>query len=110
MEHLNYSLEKIQKKETDIKESSRIKKSLESNKEESSEKKSIVNEDNANILKDNLTHNLISSTITEQFQNIFQDIRIQSRMPVKVPSPPRNYPNPEWSDSTLPSISTVSGI
>lgn len=106
LEHLNYSL---QKKETDIKESSRVKKSLESNKEESSEKKSIVNEDNANILKDNLTHNLISSTITEQFQNIFQDIRIQSRMPVKVPSPPRNYPNPEWSDSTLPSISTDTG-
>ncbi|XP_017767428.1 PREDICTED: uncharacterized protein LOC108556027 [Eufriesea mexicana] len=109
-ENLHLSLEKAYEKETDGKDSPRNKKFLEPSKKQSFGKKSIVIEDTVNILKDNSPHNLIGSTITEQFQNIFQDIRIQSRMPINVPSPPRSYPHPEWSDSTLPSISTASDI
>ncbi|KAK1132397.1 hypothetical protein K0M31_016505 [Melipona bicolor] len=86
-EHLNLSIEK-----NTIKESARMMKSVESNKKQS------------------LPDNIIDCTITEQFQNIVQDIKMQSRIPVNVPSPLRSYPHPEWSDSTLPSISTASDI
>ncbi|KAG7205397.1 hypothetical protein KM043_007391 [Ampulex compressa] len=65
-------------------------------------------EDTRAALKADLPNNLIDSNITEQFQNMFQDIRLQSRIPVNVPSPPRDYPHPDWSDSTLPSISAAS--
>lgn len=85
------------------------KRSMEVNKGLNFGKKSVA-EDVANILKDNSQHNLIGPTITEHFQNIFQDIRIQSRMPVNIPSPPRSYPHPEWSDSTLSSISIASDL
>ncbi|XP_017882252.1 uncharacterized protein LOC108626209 [Ceratina calcarata] len=91
------------------KESSKNKRSVEVNKRLSFGKKSVA-EDVTNILKDNSPHHFIGSTITEEFQNIFQGIRIQSRMPVNIPSPPRSYPHPEWSDSTLPSISTASDL
>ncbi|KAK9305979.1 hypothetical protein QLX08_003212 [Tetragonisca angustula] len=84
-EHLNLSIEK-----NTIKESARMTKCVDSNK------------------KQNLPDNIIECNITEQFQNIVQDIRMQSRIPVNVPSPLRSYPHPEWSDSTLPSISTAS--
>ncbi|XP_043591312.1 uncharacterized protein LOC122571522 isoform X2 [Bombus pyrosoma] len=91
-EHLNLPNKKAHEKETDVQESNRIKKSMESNKGQSS------------------PHNLIGSNITEQFQNIVEDIRMQSKMPVNIPSPLRSYPHPEWSDSTLPTISTASDI
>ncbi|XP_046623078.1 uncharacterized protein LOC124306424 isoform X1 [Neodiprion virginianus] len=52
--------------------------------------------------------NPIDISIKEQFQNIFKDIRQQSRIPVNIPSPPRHYPHSDWSDSSLPSISGVS--
>ncbi|XP_043512267.1 golgin subfamily A member 4-like isoform X1 [Frieseomelitta varia] len=84
-EHLNLSIEK-----NTIKELARMTKSVESDKKQS------------------LPDNIIDCNITEQFQNIVQDIRMQSRIPVNVPSPLRSYPHPEWSDSTLPSISTAS--
>lgn len=83
---------KAHEKETDVQEPNRIKKSMESNKEQSS------------------PHNLIGSNITEQFQNIVEDIRMQSKIPVNIPSPLRSYPHPEWSDSTLLTISTASDI
>lgn len=35
---------------------------------------------------------------------------MQNRKPVNVPSPLRNYPHPDWSDSSLSSISTVSNL
>ncbi|XP_076281620.1 uncharacterized protein LOC143209611 isoform X2 [Lasioglossum baleicum] len=38
------------------------------------------------------------------------EFRMQSRMLVKLPSPPRNFPHPDWSDSTLSSISTASEL
>lgn len=43
------------------------------------------------------------------------DIRKQghdmhNRIPVNVPSPLRDYPHPDWSDSSLPSVSTASGL
>ncbi|XP_048507527.1 uncharacterized protein LOC105693917 isoform X2 [Athalia rosae] len=53
--------------------------------------------------------NPIDNSIKEHFQNIFKDMRQQSRIPVNIPSPPRHYPHPDWSDTSLPSISGVSG-
>lgn len=52
--------------------------------------------------------NPIDISIKEQFQNIFKDMRQQSRIPVNIPSSPRHYPHPDWSDSSLPSISGIS--
>ncbi|XP_043255976.1 uncharacterized protein LOC122399386 isoform X1 [Colletes gigas] len=109
-ERLNSPSEKDHEKEPRMKDSSKNRKSSGLQKKQSCEKKSAVIGDASNILKSNLPHNLLGSTISEQFQNMFQDIRIQSRMPVNVPSPPRNYPHPDWSDSTLPSISTASEL
>ncbi|XP_031825840.1 uncharacterized protein LOC116424057 [Nomia melanderi] len=84
-------------------------KSLTLHKKQNLEKKSGVIH-GSNVIKSNSPHNLLGSSISEQFHNIFHDIRVQSRMPVNVPSPPRNYPHPDWSDSTLPSISTASEL
>lgn len=58
--------------------------------------------------KEYSSSNPIDISIKEQFQNIFRDVRQQSRIPVTIPSPPRHYPHPDWSDSSLPSISGVS--
>ncbi|XP_072766101.1 uncharacterized protein [Anoplolepis gracilipes] len=33
-----------------------------------------------------------------------------NRIPVNVPSPLRNYPHPDWSESSLPSVSTASDL
>ncbi|XP_076176038.1 uncharacterized protein LOC143151091 isoform X2 [Ptiloglossa arizonensis] len=82
-ERLNSTSEKILEKEAHLKNSPKNQKSSELQKKQSCEKKST---------------------------NMFHDIRVQSRMPVNVPSPPRNYPHPDWSDSTLPSISTASEL
>lgn len=35
---------------------------------------------------------------------------MQNRKPVNVPSPLRDCPHPDWSDSSLPSISSVSNM
>ncbi|XP_077274132.1 uncharacterized protein LOC143903928 isoform X3 [Temnothorax americanus] len=35
---------------------------------------------------------------------------VQNRKPVNIPSPLRNCPHPDWTDSSLPSISTVSNL
>ncbi|CAL7943201.1 unnamed protein product [Xylocopa violacea] len=107
LENLDSSPEKAHEKETHVKGSPKNRKSLELHKKSNLGKKT---EDTNNIEKNNSPSNIIGSTITEQFQNIFQDIRMQSRIPVNVPSPPRSYPHPEWSDSTLPSISTASDL
>lgn len=104
-EHLSLPPEK----ESHVKDPSKSQQSFELNKRQSCGKVSSFTEDMF-TLKNNLPHNLIGSSITEHFQNMFHDIRVQSRMPVNVPSPPRNYPHPDWTDSTLPSISTASEL
>ncbi|KZC07398.1 hypothetical protein WN55_09390 [Dufourea novaeangliae] len=106
---LNSPPEKLDKTKSNIKDSPKAQKLLELHRKQSLEKKSSVI-DGSNTLKNNVAHNLLGSTITEQFQNMFHDIRVQSRIPVNVPSPPRSYPHPDWSDSTLPSISTASEL
>jgi len=35
---------------------------------------------------------------------------MQNRKPVNVPSPLRDCPHPDWNDSSLPSISSVSNM
>lgn len=69
--------------------------------------KSVVR-DNCNTKKELSPSNPIDISIKEQFHTIFRDMRQQSRIPVNIPSPPRHYPHPDWSDSSLPSISGVS--
>lgn len=104
------SPEEIREKEGHVKDPPKALKSSELYRRQSLEKRPSATEASSNILKSNSASIPISSTITEQFQNMFHDIRLQSRMPVNVPSPPRNYPHPDWSDSTLPSISTASEL
>nr|XP_033325845.1 uncharacterized protein LOC117220210 isoform X1 [Megalopta genalis]XP_033325846.1 uncharacterized protein LOC117220210 isoform X1 [Megalopta genalis] len=87
----------------------KIQRTLELQEKQSLGKKSSLI-DASSKLKSNLDNNPIGSSISEQFHNIFHDIRVQSRMPVNIPSPPRSYPHPDWSDSTLPSISTASEL
>ncbi|XP_078040012.1 uncharacterized protein LOC144471637 isoform X2 [Augochlora pura] len=93
----------------DVEDEPSIQRTLGLHKKQSFGKKSSLI-DASSILKSNLANNPIGSSISEQFHNIFHDIRVQSRMPVNVPSPPRSYPHPDWSDSTLPSISTASEL
>ncbi|KAF7392805.1 hypothetical protein HZH66_008638 [Vespula vulgaris] len=65
-------------------------------------------EDNSRFIESNISADLITSDINEQFQNIFDDVRRKNRISVNVPSPPRHYPYPDWTDSSLPSISVDS--
>ncbi|KAK2576295.1 hypothetical protein KPH14_005660 [Odynerus spinipes] len=67
-------------------------------------------EESSRFVESNLSSNLISSDIKEQFRNIFEDVRRESRISVSVPSPPRHYPHPDWTDSSLRSISLYSDI
>ncbi|XP_076685283.1 uncharacterized protein LOC143377640 [Andrena cerasifolii] len=109
-EPLRLSAEEIHEKEGYVKDPPKALKSSELYRRQSLEKRPSATEASSNILKSHSSNIPISSTITEQFQNMFHDIRLQSRMPVNVPSPPRNFPHPDWSDSTLPSISTASEL
>lgn len=52
--------------------------------------------------------NITSTKIT--VSDIRKQDDIQNRKPVNVPSPLRDCPHPDWSDSSLPSISTVSNL
>ncbi|KAK0083164.1 hypothetical protein PV325_009222 [Microctonus aethiopoides] len=40
-----------------------------------------------------------------QLQQMFEDMKMRGRMPVNIPEPPRKFPNPEWTDSSLPTMS-----
>lgn len=107
-EFLHRSVEKTEDKEVNRKGSQRPRKPFDSTKKQLMNRKSSAGI--SNLLKSNFPNNLISSTVTEQFQNMFDDIRLQTKIPVNLPSPPRNYPHPEFSDSTLPSISVASDM
>ncbi|XP_015119995.1 uncharacterized protein LOC107043166 [Diachasma alloeum] len=41
----------------------------------------------------------------KEIEMMYQNTRINSKVEVRVPSPPRNYPHPDWSDSSLPTMS-----
>lgn len=62
--------------------------------------------------KNSFCHN--TSKILETITPVISDIRRQGydthNIPVNVPSPLRDYPYPDWSDSSLPSVSTAFGI
>ncbi|KAG8036375.1 hypothetical protein G9C98_003697 [Cotesia typhae] len=49
--------------------------------------------------------NFIDKDMKKEIQMMFENMRQKTRIPVNVPSPPRNFPNPDWSDSTLPTMS-----
>ncbi|XP_063991726.1 uncharacterized protein LOC135170123 [Diachasmimorpha longicaudata] len=40
----------------------------------------------------------------KEIEMMYQNTRINSKVEVRVPSPPRNYPHPDWSDSSLPTM------
>ncbi|XP_046825660.1 uncharacterized protein LOC124427145 isoform X1 [Vespa crabro] len=65
-------------------------------------------EDSPRFIESNISTDLITPDINEQFQNIFDNVRRKSKISVNVPSPPRHYPYPDWTDSSLPSISVDS--
>ncbi|XP_053980530.1 uncharacterized protein LOC128877334 [Hylaeus volcanicus] len=109
-ECLNSPSEKTREKEARVNDTPKNRKSSGLHKKQSYEKKSTLIDDSSNILENNLPQNLLRTAISEQFQNMFHDIRTQSRMPVNIPSPPRNYPHPNWIDNTLSSISAASEL
>lgn len=41
----------------------------------------------------------------KEIHMMYENTRINSKVEVRVPSPPRNYPHPDWSDSSLPTMS-----
>ncbi|XP_070171530.1 epidermal growth factor receptor substrate 15 homolog isoform X2 [Polyergus mexicanus] len=53
-------------------------------------------------------HNQVTKPIISDMRK--QGYDIHNRIPVNVPSPLRDYPHPDWSDSSLPSVSTVSDL
>lgn len=67
-------------------------------------------EESSRLVDNNFSSNIICSDIKEQFQHIFDSVRRKSKISVNVPSPPRHYPHPDWTDSSLPSISVGSDI
>lgn len=67
--------------------------------------------DNTKNLFLNVSKALESITSTKSMvSNIKKQEDMQNRKPVNVPSPLRDCPYPDWSDSSLPSISTVSNL
>ncbi|KAL6439471.1 hypothetical protein ACFW04_003945 [Cataglyphis niger] len=69
----------------------------------------------------NNTKNSFCPNTSKIFENVaankpmVSDIRKQGydmhhKIPVNIPSPLRDYPHPDWSDSSLPSVSTASGL
>ncbi|XP_057336856.1 kinesin-related protein 10-like isoform X1 [Microplitis mediator] len=49
--------------------------------------------------------NFIDKDMEKEIKMMYENMRQKIRIPVNVPSPPRNFPNPDWSDSTLPTMS-----
>ncbi|XP_076281617.1 uncharacterized protein LOC143209611 isoform X1 [Lasioglossum baleicum] len=107
LKNLSSPPEKLSETKSRAEEMPKTQKSLEPQRKQTLGKKSSLTDD-CNQL--NLGNNLAGSSMPEVFNNIFHDIRMQSRMLVKLPSPPRNFPHPDWSDSTLSSISTASEL
>lgn len=67
--------------------------------------------DNTKNLPLNSSKNLEGITsIKSTVSDIRKQSDMQNRKPVNVPSPLRDCPHPDWSDSSLPSISTVSNL
>lgn len=98
---------KVNEKVSYKKNLSKIRKTLQSDdKKKKYENQGI--EDSSRFIENNISADLITSDINEQFQNIFDDVRRKSKISVNVPSPLRHYPNPDWTDSSLPSISVDS--
>ncbi|XP_011312730.1 uncharacterized protein [Fopius arisanus] len=46
----------------------------------------------------------------KEIEMMYENTRINSKIEVRVPSPPRNYPHPDWSDSSLPTMSISSNL
>ncbi|XP_076662463.1 uncharacterized protein LOC143365802 isoform X2 [Halictus rubicundus] len=109
LKNLSSPPEKLSETRSRAEDMPKAQKSLELQRKQTLGKKTSLI-DASSQLKSNLANNLAGSSMSEVFNNILHDIRMQSRMPVKIPSPPRNFPHPDWSDSTLPSISTASGL
>lgn len=105
LKNLSSPPEKLSETKSRAEEMPKAQKSLEPQRKQTLAKKSSLTDD-CSQLKSNLANN----SMPEVFNNIFHDIRMQSRMLVKLPSPPRNFPHPDWSDSTLSSISTASEL
>lgn len=67
--------------------------------------------DNTKNLFLNVSKALESITSTKSMvSDIKKQDNMQNRKPINVPSPLRDCPYPDWSDSSLPSISTVSNL
>ncbi|XP_015177840.1 PREDICTED: abnormal long morphology protein 1-like [Polistes dominula] len=85
---------------------SKIRKTLQfDNKNKNHDNESI--EDSCTFRETNVSGDIITSNISERFEAMFDEVRRKPRISVNVPSPPRNYPHPDWTDSTLPSSVSV---
>ncbi|KAI4498152.1 hypothetical protein M0802_006638 [Mischocyttarus mexicanus] len=64
-------------------------------------------DDGSKFIETNVSSDMTTSNINKQLQNIFDEVRCKSRIPVNVPSPPRHYPHPDFTNSTLPSVVSI---
>ncbi|XP_034941291.1 putative WEB family protein At1g65010, chloroplastic isoform X2 [Chelonus insularis] len=83
---------------------SRIRKSND-NKSRSSGNKTLVPPEKSSYHESVSSINVIDKNVKEEVQVMFDNVRQKSKCPVSVPSPPHKFPHPDWSDSTLPTIS-----
>ncbi|XP_043493410.1 uncharacterized protein LOC122518504 isoform X2 [Polistes fuscatus] len=101
--------EKDNEKESYKKHLSKTRKTLKfDNKKKNHDNESI--EESSKFLETNVSGDILNSNINEQFETIFNEVRGKSRISVSVPSPPRHYPHPDWTDSSLPSVSVDSEL
>ncbi|XP_014612728.1 PREDICTED: uncharacterized protein LOC106791555 [Polistes canadensis] len=78
------------------------------NKKKNHDNESI--EESSKFIETNVSGDILNSNINKQFETIFNEVRHKSRISVSVPSPPRHYPHPDWTDSSLPSVSVDSEL
>lgn len=71
-------------------------------------RKSLHRSSKKNHNEKNVSNKPMVSDIEKQVQNILDDM--QNRVPVDVPSPLRDCPPPDWSDSSLSSVNTVTDV
>lgn len=101
--------EKDNEKESYKKHLSKTRKTLKfDNKKKNHDNESI--EESSKFIETNVSGDILTSNINEQFKTIFDEVQRKSRISVNVPSPPRHYPHPDWTDSSLPSVSIDSEL
>lgn len=97
---LHHSSKKEHNKENDVCKMRKFSRSKEKQKDNT---KNSFCHDTSKILESLPTKSMVSNIRKQEYD-------MHNRIPVNVPSPLRDYPRPDWSDSSLPSVSTASDL